>query len=78
MERRAHGDEPEAATLSGLAARLDDRVRLSTAVRSIDAEAGVVTRRVEETASQAGHVFAVDPTSLDAEVGKLAAPESAP
>ena len=28
--------------------------------------AGVVTRRVEEAASQAGYVFAVDPTSADA------------
>ena len=31
-------------------------------------EAGVVTRRVEEAAHQAGFVFAVDPTSADASV----------
>ena len=31
-------------------------------------EAGVVTRRVEEAAQQAGFVFAVDPTSADASV----------
>ena len=32
----------------------------------IRAEAGVVTRRVEDAADRAGHVFAVDPTSRDA------------
>ena len=35
-------------------------------VASIFSEAGVVTRRVTEAAEQAGLVFAVDPTSLDA------------
>jgi FAD/FMN-containing dehydrogenase/Fe-S oxidoreductase len=35
-------------------------------VPTITAEAGVVTRRVEDRASQAGYVFAVDPTSRDA------------
>ena len=35
-------------------------------VASILADAGVVTRRVTEAAEQAGVVFAVDPTSLDA------------
>ncbi|MBS3785473.1 MAG: DUF3683 domain-containing protein [Gammaproteobacteria bacterium] len=36
------------------------------AVPTIAVEAGVVTRRVEETADRAGLVFAVDPTSSDA------------
>ena len=35
-------------------------------VATIDTAAGVVTRRVTEAAEQAGRVFAVDPTSLDA------------
>ena len=39
---------------------------LSQNVTTIFSEAGVVTRRVTEAAEQAGHVFAVDPTSLDA------------
>lgn len=39
---------------------------LSEAVATIDTQAGVVTRRVAEAAQQAGHVFAVDPTSADA------------
>lgn len=36
------------------------------AVATIFSGAGVVTRRVTEAAEQAGYVFAVDPTSLDA------------
>ncbi|NJD32955.1 MAG: DUF3683 domain-containing protein [Gammaproteobacteria bacterium] len=36
------------------------------AVPTVLTEAGVVTRRVEEAAQQAGFVFAVDPTSADA------------
>ena len=46
-----------------------ERVRLpglDDVVPVIRAEAGVVTRRVEKAADQAGHVFAVDPTSADA------------
>jgi FAD/FMN-containing dehydrogenase/Fe-S oxidoreductase len=39
---------------------------LNTAVPTIRCGAGVVTRRVAETAEQAGFVFAVDPTSADA------------
>ena len=35
-------------------------------VATIFSGAGVVTRRVTEAAEQAGYVFAVDPTSLDA------------
>jgi hypothetical protein len=35
-------------------------------VPTVYTEAGVVTRRVEEAANQAGFVFAVDPTSADA------------
>ncbi len=35
-------------------------------VATIFSEAGVVTRRVTDAADQAGYVFAVDPTSLDA------------
>ncbi len=37
-------------------------------VPTLFTEAGVVTRRVEEAAHQAGFVFAVDPTSADASV----------
>ncbi len=37
-------------------------------VPTLYTEAGVVTRRVEEAAHQAGFVFAVDPTSADASV----------
>src|SRR5512140_3473627 len=37
-------------------------------VATVLTEAGVVTRRVEEAASRAGFVFAVDPTSADASV----------
>jgi FAD/FMN-containing dehydrogenase/Fe-S oxidoreductase len=46
-----------------------ERVRLpglENEVPTILSEAGVVTRRVTEAAEQAGLVFAVDPTSLDA------------
>ena len=39
---------------------------LEQPVPTIRAGAGVVTRRVAETAEQAGYVFAVDPTSADA------------
>ena len=39
---------------------------LDTPVPTIRAGAGVVTRRVADTAEQAGFVFAVDPTSADA------------
>ena len=39
---------------------------VDTAVATIRAEAGVVTRRVSECAAAAGYVFAVDPTSQDA------------
>lgn len=39
---------------------------LSVPVPTIRAGAGVVTRRVADTAEQAGFVFAVDPTSADA------------
>ncbi|HEY7803335.1 MAG TPA: DUF3683 domain-containing protein, partial [Orrella sp.] len=39
---------------------------LSEPVPTVRAGAGVVTRRVAETAEQAGYVFAVDPTSADA------------
>ena len=39
---------------------------LNEAVPTILAEAGVVTKRVTEAAEQAGLVFAVDPTSLEA------------
>jgi FAD/FMN-containing dehydrogenase/Fe-S oxidoreductase len=35
-------------------------------VATVFSEAGVVTRRVVESAERGGHVFAVDPTSLDA------------
>ena len=39
---------------------------VESAVATIRAEAGVVTRRVAERAEAAGYVFAVDPTSQDA------------
>ncbi len=39
---------------------------VSDSVATIFSGAGVVTRRVSEAAEQAGYVFAVDPTSLDA------------
>ena len=39
---------------------------VSNSVPTVRAEAGVVTRRVSERASDAGYVFAVDPTSQDA------------
>ncbi len=39
---------------------------VARAVPTVLTEAGVVTRRVEEAAQQAGFVFAVDPTSADA------------
>nr|MCU0761123.1 DUF3683 domain-containing protein [Steroidobacteraceae bacterium] len=35
-------------------------------VPTVFSEAGVVTKRVAEAAERAGHVFAVDPTSIDA------------
>jgi FAD/FMN-containing dehydrogenase/Fe-S oxidoreductase len=38
----------------------------SSAVATIHAEAGVVTRRVAQAAERAGYAFAVDPTSADA------------
>jgi len=39
---------------------------VAQAVPTVETGAGVVTRRVEEAASNAGFVFAVDPTSADA------------
>ncbi|TVQ73979.1 MAG: DUF3683 domain-containing protein [Chromatiaceae bacterium] len=39
---------------------------LDEPVATVRAEAGVVTRRVAESAARGGHVFAVDPTSQDA------------
>jgi len=39
---------------------------VNTQVASINVGAGVVTRRVAETAERSGYVFAVDPTSQDA------------
>jgi FAD/FMN-containing dehydrogenase/Fe-S oxidoreductase len=39
---------------------------VADAVPTVYSEAGVVTRRVAEAAERAGHVFAVDPTSIDA------------
>ena len=48
--------EVEVRTLEGV----------ESAVATIRAEAGVVTRRVAERAEAAGYVFAVDPTSQDA------------
>jgi FAD/FMN-containing dehydrogenase/Fe-S oxidoreductase len=45
---------------------MSDLPGLEQPVPTIRAGAGVVTRRVAETAEQAGYVFAVDPTSADA------------
>ncbi len=39
---------------------------LATPVPTVFSEAGVVTKRVADAADRAGHVFAVDPTSIDA------------
>ncbi|MGF6644547.1 DUF3683 domain-containing protein [Paraburkholderia sp. GAS82] len=48
------------------AVELTDLPGVPNKVATIFSGAGVVTRRVTEAAEQAGYVFAVDPTSLDA------------
>ncbi|CAB3758017.1 DUF3683 domain-containing protein [Paraburkholderia humisilvae] len=48
------------------AVELTDLPGVARKVPTIYSGAGVVTRRVTEVAEQAGYVFAVDPTSLDA------------
>ncbi len=48
------------------AVELTDLPGVARQVPTIFSGAGVVTRRVTEAAEQAGYVFAVDPTSLDA------------